>query len=52
MANFVVDLAPYVLDGFEVEDWACLARGRIIISGNPPRCHEDYAIITVHPPIG
>lgn len=50
MANFVVNPAPYVPEGLEVEDWARPARGRIIISGNPPRRHEEYAIATVLPP--
>jgi hypothetical protein len=50
MANFVVDPVPFVPTGLEVEDWARPARGRIIINGNPPHRHEEYAIITVHPP--
>jgi hypothetical protein len=49
MANFVVDPALFIPDGFEVEDWAHPARGRIIISGNPPRRHDEYAIVTMHP---
>ena len=50
MANFAVNPAPFVPDGLEVEDWARPARGRIIVSGNPPRHHEEYAIVTVHTP--
>jgi hypothetical protein len=50
MANFAVNPSPFVPAGLEVEDWAHSARGRIIVCGNPPRRHEDYAIITVHPP--
>lgn len=50
MANFAVNLAPFVPYGLEVEDWARPARGRIVISGNPPHRHEEYAIATIHPP--
>jgi hypothetical protein len=50
MANFPVNPTPFVPDGLEIEDWARPARGKIIISGNPPRQHEDYAIVTVRPP--
>ena len=50
MANFVVHPAPFVPAGLEVEDWARPARGRIVVSGNPPRQHDEYAIITVLPP--
>lgn len=50
MANFAVNSEPFVPDGLEVKDWARLACGRIVISGNPPRHHDEYAIITVLPP--
>jgi hypothetical protein len=50
MANFAVNPDPYVPDGLKIEDWARPARGRIIISDNPPQQHEQYAIVTVHPP--
>lgn len=50
MANFAVNPVPFVLVGLEIEDWARPARGRIIVSGNPPRHHEEYAIVTVLPP--
>jgi hypothetical protein len=50
MANFEVDPAPFVLEGMNVEDWARSARGRIIIAANPPRRHEEYAIISIDPP--
>jgi hypothetical protein len=50
MANFAVDLEPYIPEGLELEDWARPARGRIIVSANPPRAHEEYAIITLVPP--
>lgn len=50
MANFAVDPAPFIPLGLELEDWARPARGRIVISGNPPRRHEENAIATVYPP--
>lgn len=50
MANFVVNPAPYVPEGLEVENWECPACGRIVITGNPTRKHEDFAIVTVFPP--
>jgi len=51
MDNFIVDPAPYVPHGMELEDWTQPARGRIIISGNPPRRHEEYAIVTLILPL-
>lgn len=50
MANFPANPEPFLPMGMEVEDWARPAHGRIIISGNPPRRHEEYAIVSVHPP--
>jgi hypothetical protein len=50
MANFVVDPAPFVPEGLEIEDWARPARDRIVINGNPPRRHDEYAIVFVPPP--
>jgi hypothetical protein len=50
MANFPVNPDPFVPDGLGIEDWARPARGRIIISDNPPRRHNEYAIITLNPP--
>jgi hypothetical protein len=50
MANFEVDPAPFVPEGMNVEDWARPARGRIVITANPPRRHEEYAIISIDPP--
>lgn len=50
MANFVMNPEPFVPAGLELEDWARLARGRIIVSSNPPWHHKEYAIVTVHPP--
>nr|CAB3503336.1 unnamed protein product [Digitaria exilis] len=52
MANFVVDPTPFIPEGLEVEEWARPARGRIVISGNPPHRHEEYSIVSFlsHPP--
>jgi hypothetical protein len=50
MANFPVNPDPFVPDGLGIEDWARPARGRIIISDNPPQRHNEYAIITLNPP--
>jgi hypothetical protein len=51
MANFAVDPAPFVLEGLEIEDWARPARGRIVINGNPPHRHVEYASISLFPPL-
>jgi hypothetical protein len=51
MANFPVNPDPFVPDGLGIEDWARPARGRIIISDNPPRHHDEYSIITLNPPL-
>jgi hypothetical protein len=50
MANFAVDPTPFVTEGLEIEDWARPARGRIVINGNPPRRHDEYAIVSLAPP--
>jgi hypothetical protein len=50
MANIEVDPAPFVPKGMNVEDWARPTRGRIVITTNPPRHHEEYAIISIDPP--
>ena len=49
MANFEVNPTPYVPMGMDIEQWARPARGRMVISGHPPRRHEQYAIITLTP---
>lgn len=49
MANFDVNPIPYIPTCFDLEQWARPARGRIIVSGNPPRAHEQYAIVTMTP---
>jgi hypothetical protein len=49
MANFAVDPTQFVPEGLEIEDWARPARGRIVINGNPPRRHDEYAIVSLAP---
>jgi hypothetical protein len=36
MANFEVDPISFVPEGMNVEEWARLALGRIIVAANPP----------------
>jgi hypothetical protein len=43
-------MANFIPEGMNVEDWARPARGRIVITANPPRRHEEYAIISIDPP--
>jgi hypothetical protein len=49
MANFQVNPEPFMPKGMNVEDWARPTRRRIIVTSNPPRRHDEYAIITVNP---
>jgi hypothetical protein len=49
MAYFAVDLAPFVPEGLEIEDWARPARGRVVVNGNPPHRHDEYAIVSLAP---
>ncbi|CAN6196796.1 unnamed protein product [Urochloa humidicola] len=50
MANFQCNPNPYLPPGAHVEDgWLRPARSRVALGGEPPRRHEDYAIITLHP---
>ncbi|CAN6248342.1 unnamed protein product [Urochloa humidicola] len=50
MANFICNPHPYLPVGAHVEDgWHRPARSRIALGGEPPRRHEDYAIIVLHP---
>jgi len=49
MANFPVNLEPCIPLGFDLEHWVRPARGTTLISGNPPRRHDDYAIAMLHP---
>ncbi|CAN6173140.1 unnamed protein product [Urochloa humidicola] len=50
MANFHCNPTPYLPPGAHVEDgWQRPARGRVALGGEPPRRHEDYAVITLHP---
>jgi hypothetical protein len=51
MANFACDPTPFLLFGAHVENgWHRLARTRVAIGGEPPRRHEEYAIVSLEPP--
>jgi hypothetical protein len=50
MANFEVNPIPYVPVGFDLEQWARPARGRLVVAGDPHRRHEQWAIVTMNPP--
>jgi hypothetical protein len=45
-----MDPTPFIPEGLEIEVWARPTRGWIVISGNPPRRHDEYAIISLTPP--
>lgn len=49
MDNFEVDPESFIPPGFDLELWARPARGRVIITGNLPRRHENFAIATLTP---
>ena len=49
MANFEVNPVPYLPTEFDIEHWARPARGRVVVAGNPPRRHEEFAIATLTP---
>ncbi|CAN6300043.1 unnamed protein product [Urochloa humidicola] len=50
MANFQCNPAPYLPAGAHVEDgWQRPARSRVALGGEPPRRHEEYAIISLDP---
>ncbi|CAN6328775.1 unnamed protein product [Urochloa humidicola] len=50
MANFHCNPTPYLPPGAHVEDgWQRPARSRVALGGEPPRRHEEYAIVTLHP---
>lgn len=51
MVNFACDPAPFLPFGAHVEDgWMCPARARVALDGESPRCHEEYAIMSMDPP--
>lgn len=51
MANFACDPTPYLPFGAHVENgWQRPARSRVAIGGEPPRCHEEYGIISMDLP--
>jgi hypothetical protein len=45
-----MDPTPFIPEGLEIEVWARPTRGWIVINGNPPRRHDEYAIISLTPP--
>lgn len=48
MANFTCDPAPFLPFSAHVEDgWLRLARARLALGGEPPRRHEEYAIVSM-----
>ncbi|CAO2208316.1 unnamed protein product [Urochloa humidicola] len=50
MANFQCNPTPYLPAGAHVEHgWQRPARGRVALGGEPPRRHEDYAVVTLDP---
>lgn len=50
MANFPVNPRPYLVAGPHVEHgWNRRAQGRVALGGEPPRDHEDYAIVSIDP---
>jgi len=50
MVNFPVNPRPFVVGDLLVDHvWNCPARGRVALSGEATREHEDYAIITINP---
>jgi hypothetical protein len=51
MDNFEADPIPFIPDGMNVEEWARPPLGRIIITTNPPRRHDEYAIVSIDPPL-
>lgn len=51
MANFTCDPTPFLPMGAHIEDgWMRPARSRVAIGGEPPRCHEEYGILSMNPP--
>lgn len=50
MAIFVCNPQPFLPDGAHIEHgWQRPARSRVALGGEPPRRHEEYAIVTLHP---
>jgi hypothetical protein len=51
MANFACDPTPFLPFIAHVENgWRHPARTRVTIGGEPPRHHEEYAIVSLEPP--
>jgi hypothetical protein len=50
MVNFACNPQPYLPQGAHVEHgWYRPARSRITLGGEPPRRHEEYAIVVLEP---
>ncbi|KAJ1255823.1 hypothetical protein BS78_K154700 [Paspalum vaginatum] len=50
MANFPVNPRPFLVSNLQVEDgWNRPARAHLALGGEPPREHEDYAIVSIEP---
>jgi hypothetical protein len=50
MANFLCNLMLYAQAGLHVEHgWNRPARARVALGGEPPRRHEQYAVLTIDP---
>jgi hypothetical protein len=51
MENFTCDPAPFLPFSAHVEDgWLRSTRARLALAGDPPRRHEEYAIMSTEPP--
>ncbi|CAN6359072.1 unnamed protein product [Urochloa humidicola] len=51
MANFPCNPMLYIPPGLHLEQaWVRPARSRVALGGEPPRRHEQYAVITLEPP--
>lgn len=51
MANFPVNPQPFLVRDMQVDHgWNRPARGRLALGGEPPREHEEYAIVSIQPP--
>lgn len=50
MTNFVCNPQAFLPDGAHIEHgWQRPACSRVALGGEPPRRHEEYAIVTLHP---
>jgi hypothetical protein len=50
MANFPVNLRPFLVVGLVADHgWNLPARAHVALGGEPPREHEDFAIVSINP---